>query len=70
MQFKKKDCTGETNGCSRSQSMDGATVLSRSCTGSGGGSSKKNVMFSEGAGTIPEDVAENAISSNSSESDN
>lgn len=44
-------------------------MLSRSCTGSGGGSMKrKNVMFSEET-AIPEDVAENAASSNSSENE-
>ena len=70
------DDNGETNGRNRSKSMsDGGAataVLSRSCTGSGGGSLKKKgqvkVMFSERASSIPEEnVAEN-VASNLSES--
>jgi hypothetical protein len=70
------DGDGETNGRNRSKSMsDGGTaaaVLSRSCTGSGGGSLKKKgqvkVMFSERASSIPEEnVADNAVSESEAE---
>lgn len=61
-----EDCSQNENDRrrDRSQSIDGARQipLSNSCTGSGGGGSfkRKNVVFSEKDGSIPED-GENAI---------
>ena len=65
----------ESSERNRSKSMsDGATataVLSRSCTGSGGGSLKKKsqvkVMFSERTSSIPEENVTENVASNSSE---
>lgn len=53
----------------RSHSIDGARQqipLSNSCTGSGGGGSfkKKNVIFSDKDGSIPEDGEADAIAKN------